>query len=224
MSAIQPKILTWAPDLPPLRSQQDSGREPHRIRGGAGCPEGYCCRNFRRPAISSGPAAGQKALAQPGRGPFLMSSYKGVLLVLTPFQVFIQFSPVFQVIADHLIYVGQFQAGELLHDLFRGSPAVEGACDEIQRHAGGAESSITAAILQFSLPERSSGKDGSAARQIPIIPARRAHWLRGGLFTPVRHFRGRRVLVSRDFKTMPGHFYHFLESRNAHGIIVIRQA
>ncbi len=33
-----------------------------------------------------------------------------------------------------------------------------------------------------------------------------------------------RVLVSHDFKTMPGHFYDFLESRNSPGVILIPQA
>jgi hypothetical protein len=33
-----------------------------------------------------------------------------------------------------------------------------------------------------------------------------------------------RVLVSHDFKTMPGHFYRFVESRNSPGVILIPQA
>jgi hypothetical protein len=33
-----------------------------------------------------------------------------------------------------------------------------------------------------------------------------------------------RVLVSHDFKTMPGHFYRFIESRKSPGVVLIPQA
>ena len=43
-----------------------------------------------------------------------MTGQKGLLLEFASIEVSLQFGPVLQVVTDHLVHVGQFEAGKLL--------------------------------------------------------------------------------------------------------------